>query len=198
MTISNEILILLANFWTLYSSCIPENHIGFFIVLEMLSKLIICVKDTLPVPVSNNFLFVDPIRKFAGPIFPLFPVGFYLTALELHGELAECGRSLPLLHQFFSSPSNLMLGGEDAAPSPSIRRDTPVRNLAPSAASFPHDIRDARFRFCDIVCLTIIRLPLPRPSTCSVMSCFICKYRYRVVLKLFTSKCNGSLFSSFI
>ena len=70
-------------------------------------------------------------------------IGFYLTALELHAELAECGRSLPLLHQFFSTPSNLVGGMAEEAASPSFRRDTPVRSLPPSAASFPNDIREA-------------------------------------------------------
>jgi len=82
-------------------------------------------------------------------LFCCLPSGFYLTALELHAELTECGRSLPLLHQFFSNPSNLreeaggrrLSGGGEEGASPSFRRETPVRSLLPSAASFPNDIR---------------------------------------------------------
>jgi len=42
-------------------------------------------------------------------------------------------------------------GGEEGA-SPSFRRDTPVRSLLPSAASFPNDIREGAILASSFLC----------------------------------------------
>ena len=49
---------------------------------------------------SNNKISLDQIASF------LLKQNFVLTALEFHTELAETGRELPRLRDFFSNPAN--------------------------------------------------------------------------------------------
>jgi hypothetical protein len=53
-----------------------------------------------PTPASSNKISLDQIAQ------TLLRQNFILTALELHTELAEQGREIPRLRDYFSNPSN--------------------------------------------------------------------------------------------
>jgi hypothetical protein len=71
------------------------------------------VKQAVPVE-SKDF---DPIAEI------LLKHQLYLTALELHTELVECGVEIPKLRDFFSNPGNFERQFPLRAPSPGSMRE---------------------------------------------------------------------------
>lgn len=85
--------------------------------------------------ISNSHKMADPDEEVKQPVLPLDSKDFdpiadillkhqlYLTALELHTELVECGIEIPKLRDFFSNPGNFERQFPLRAPSPGSMRE---------------------------------------------------------------------------